>query len=469
MKVYWLILRTILGRSLLLTISWVLLVAITVLVRFYTFEESGRSTINFVVILAPLFCWYLGSLLGSTAGGILYGQALQTVPGYGRRVLSACVFIGLVTWAPIPLFHPWGAATSNILPWSRWAPLWSYGLLGAGFLFGIHKANQADPSRRTRWPVSVLFFSPWIVPWAMVASTSFRLWITHPLLDALPGVNLLSLLCLLVGPLTWSFVAPLRPVDRRQGTGTVAKLNEKAKGGTFVATWTQSRLVALLHRRGRVRLEFLVFPLGLMAPWTLAALSVALSTVGLLWFELVGNPLPSRFPLEVLSFLPLTVFPFWAMTPLYAAFADAPGLSRALLLPGQPTRAQLPHWLMRRQLPLWLGGAACMFLVFGGWALWFGLGPRFLGLFFVLTLWSISTAATWTFWRFPGRSRHRLVDPVSLVAMFLLLPLDALAQPFFFRVFSTWVCLLVMVTAFVIPLTLYRSGLKRWQHMEYGA
>jgi len=316
----------------------------------------------------------------------------------------------------------------------------------------------------------VLFVASWALPLTVLASASLRSWITAPLLDSLPGVNILTALCLLAGPLSWPYFTSLRPVERAQAvTAALRRYELQARSGTFFDAWTLSKMVSLSHGRKRLRLEFLVFPLGSFTPILLIGFPLLGTLVLLLWFGLLGDTLQFQNFLNEISFPAVILFSSWAFAPLFVPFSDATGLSRALLLPGQPGRAEMPHWLLRRQLPLWLGGAGFIFLILAGWALWFGVQPFILGMYCVLLLWGVCTAATLTFWRFPVRSGRRGLDPVLLVAMFFFMLLFLLAGPLFFSAFRPWVCLATMALAFVIPLALYRLGLKRWRGMEYGA
>jgi hypothetical protein len=139
-----------------------------------------------------------------------------------------------------------------------------------------------------------------------------------------------------------------------------------------------------------------------------------------------------------------------------------------LLLPGKLSRATLPRWLFGRLLSLWLFGAGVDALPAMGWALWLGITPLKLGLALLVVVLTVCLAASFVFWRIPGRPRGKPLDPLSMVLYFVLyMPIIPLSL--MHSVFPVELLLVCLALACLAPVLLYRSGLRRWQRMEYGA
>ncbi len=469
MKVYAAILRTLLGRSVLLSLLCALLVSMPLLAQLWGTDEPGIKGSAVVAAGSLLLCWWTAMLLGSTMAGLSHRQARQTIPGYSRRLLAVGTMLGLLIWAPVPLFHPWGELSAGALPWMRWTPLLAYGLMGSGFLMGVSQRALGMKMGREKLLRLALFAASWLLPVTVLVSAGFRDWLATPLQDELPGVNLLTLACLLAGPLTWPSFAWLLPNDRAQAVSSFGVMEEQSRRGNLLGNWTLSGMLERSHDKNRLRLEFLVFSPGLLALCTGVLGPVILCLLVLLlpnanaW---LGDP-TSVMKLAGVPFGMLTFIA--SVTPLLAPVVQTRSLGRALLLPGQWRRSTLPEKLFGRMLTLSLLGAGvilaptCVIVPL--------LGTPWLKLLLlaVLLLWSISVCASLVFWRIPRRSQTPGVDPVILIAFMLLALATSVADFFLFVDFSTATSLAIMALAFALPVLLYRSGLKRWRAMEYGA
>jgi hypothetical protein len=159
----------------------------------------------------------------------------------------------------------------------------------------------------------------------------------------------------------------------------------------------------------------------------------------------------------ILAFMPLTV-----------PAVQTQRVGQSLLQPGKLSRATLPRWLFGRLLSLWLFGVGVVALPAIGWSLWLGITAQKLGLSLALLVWSVCLAASFVFWRIPGRTRSRALDPAGMLLYGLLLVLFILFDVVL-NAFPVENLLAGLALAWLAPALLYRLGLRRWQRMEYGA
>jgi MFS family permease len=280
---------------------------------------------------------------------------------------------------------------------------------------------------------------------------------------------LLALACLLMGPLSWPSLAWLLPEDRPQAVSTLDAMVEQARRGNFLGNLSLSGMLARTHSGHRSRLEFLVFSPGLLSLWTGVLWPIVLGMVALLWHSTQGW-LGDTLNVMKWGGVPFGMLVFiLSVSPLLMPIVQTRSLGRSLLLPGQWRRSSLPEKLFGRMLTLSLLGAGVILLP--TFALVPLLGTPWLKLLLlaVLLLWSISVCTSLVFWRIPRRSASAGGDPVVLGVFMLLALLTSVADYFLFVDISTATSLAIMALAFALPVLLYRSGLKRWRAMEYGA
>jgi hypothetical protein len=214
--------------------------------------------------------------------------------------------------------------------------------------------------------------------------------------------------------------------------------------------------------------EFQVFSPYLLTMWGGAWVTAVLPFLILLGLRLWGVPigasgilsaggLQAGFMIFVLAFMPLTV-----------PTVQTQRVGQSLLQPGRLSRATLPRWLFGRLLSLWLFGVGVVALPAIGWSLWFDIGAQKLGMSLALLVWCVCVAASFVFWRIPGRTRRRTFDPAGMLLYGLLLVLFILFD-LVLSVFSVESLLICLILASLVPVLLYRLGLRRWQRMEYGA
>jgi hypothetical protein len=238
--------------------------------------------------------------------------------------------------------------------------------------------------------------------------------------------------------------------------------------GTRFGGWCLTLAAGRWHGRGHVCAEFQVFSPFLLTLWTGVWLTAAMPLVLLVWQRLSGQPgsasgtlsaggIQAGLMVFILALMPLTVPP-----------VQTQRVGQMLLLPGRLSRATLPRWLFGRLLSLWLFGVGVVSLPAIAWSQWLGITPLKLGLSLALLVWSVCLAASFVFWRIPGRTRSRAFDPggmllyVTLLVLFLLFDL-------FLNAVSVEGVLICMALAWLAPMLLYRLGLGRWRNMEYGA
>jgi hypothetical protein len=468
--VYWQILRAITPRIALMT---VLLIAIPVGIRLYGLFEPNPIAIAFALAFLTAMTWFVGGLVGSAVANLMGAVRLRLIPAYRRRLLSVVVVLGLCLWSLVPLLLASSDFDPVPIPWLRWAPLWSYGLMGLGFVGGFCAPEMSKWSgplswSRLTWTRTLPFAITWMLPVVVVSSESLRRWLSIPLDAGLPGFTPLAVLCLLVGPLSWPAIVSLLTAPRQDSPVTKRDWESQLRSGNGNA-WSLSAVASRLHGEGRLRIEFLVFRPPLLSLWTSPWFYLIAIAGVLLWFALTrglgGTGDVLKMNLEPFLFAALTT----ALAPVYAGAIDVQRLGRSLLLPGQGNRATLPSQLFARLLWVWIGGVAVAMAPVAGIALWSGITPIKLGLFAFLISWGICCSAAVTFYRTPSASRKTVANPVDLGLGLLLMSSFMLAKTFFFDVYSVETCLSVIALAFVIPVALYRQGLKRWHTMEYGA
>ncbi len=472
MSSYWHILRAVVRRVGVFTL---LLLAIPLTVRLYGLHAP--NPIASMVTLAigfPTILWFVGGLLGSAASSLLPGTPSTLVPAYHRKVLTVIVLLGLGLWSLVPLYYVAGGFAVNQIAWLRWVPLWSYGLMGLGFVGGLLAPNLGNASAalswsRQGWARRVLLTLLWLLPFIVASSQPLRHWLTAPLDHDLPGITLLAMVCLLVGPLSWFAIARLVAPLQSPATAVKRSWAEHMRSGANSA-WGLPAIAARLHGKGRPRIEFLVFQPTLLTMGIAPLIFIA-------WFlafqVLMAGSAPTGFAST--AFLKANVDTLLVcmfiipVAPLYSGAIDLPRLGRGLLLPGQFRRSSLPGQLLKRLLAVWIGGALLALVPVAAFALWLGTSAATIGWIAVLLVWGIVLAVAVEFFRAPRAARKAANDPVRIALGMGLLLVFVLAKPFFFDVYAAWACLPVIALAFVIPGVLYRQGLKRWHTMEYGA
>jgi hypothetical protein len=307
-----------------------------------------------------------------------------------------------------------------------------------------------------------------------------RSWLNFPLLESLPGFTPLAALCLFVGPLSWPYLLSRKKAGGQQTRDNTVSTSgnwqtDVQRRGTWLNRWCLAWIVDRWHGRGQVRVEFMVFSPYLLTLWAAAWVTVVYPALLLAWQHVLGLPgsaggiaggMYVGFE-HGLRFVPF----FMAVMPLIAPTVQAQRVGQALLLPGKLSRATLPRWLFGRLLSLWLFGVGVIALPAMGWALWFGIAPLKLGLALPLVVLIVCITASFVFWRIPGRPRNTAVDPVGMVLFFVLIMLSSVSSVFDLdlSVLPIEILLACLVLACLAPVLLYRSGLRRWQRMEYGA
>lgn len=472
MRAHGLVLRAVARR---IGVFTLLLLGIPLTVRLYGLHAPNPiASMVTLAIGLPTILWFAGGLLGSAASSLLNGTRSTLVPGYRRKVLTVIVLTGLGLWSLVPLYYAAGGFAVDQIAWLRWVPLWSYGLLGLGFIGGIFATDLGCASSAWSWsrqsvtrtvPLMLL----WMLPFIVAANQPLRQWLTAPRDRELPGVSVLAMACLLLGPLSWFAIARLAARLQSPATAVKRSLAEQMRSGANNA-WGLPAIAARLHGKGRTRIEFLVFQPTLLAmgiaPLIVAVCALAFQVLmagvtqtGFVFTEFLKANLNAM----------LIFFFIIPLGPIYSGAIDLPRLGQGLLLPGQFRRSSLPRQLFRRLLAVWIGGALLALLPAVAIVLWLGTSVASLGWIAVLLIWGIVLAASVEFFRAPRAPRKAVNDPVRIALSMGLLLVVGLAKPLFFDVYTAWVCLLVMALAFVIPGVLYRKGLKRWHTMEYGA
>jgi hypothetical protein len=473
-KTYWQILRALARRIGLFT---GLLLCIPLTVRLVgLLEPTPRAAMITLAFGLPMILWFAGGLIGSAATHLLGGSRATLIPGYQRRVLAVAVLLGLGLWALVPLYYLAGGFVVDEIAWLRWVPLWSYGLLGLGFIGGALQPDLGIGEgmltwSRGSWARQLLLILVWLMPTLIAFNPPLRDWLNTPLDAELPGITLMAVLCLMLGPLSWPAV--LRLVQRVRWETPAVRRNwsEQLRAGTpNSSAWGLPAIARRLHGKGRLRIEFLVFQPGLLG----LGVAGAMFPVFFLGFLLVfGGLAPTGMGAAQLmeSNLPALLFGILMIpvTPILAGAIDIPRLGRSLLLPGQFRRASLPTQLFKRLLAVWIGGVLAAMVPAAAIALWFGTPASALGWTALLLLWGICLAVAVEFFRASGAAKKTAGDPVRIAFGMGLFLIFGLAKPFFFDVYSALVCLGVMALAFVAPVLLYHLGLKRWTTMEYGA
>ena len=472
MKAHWQILHAIALR---IGLFAGLLLSIPLAVRLYGLHEANPvASMIALAIGLPAILYFVGGLLGGAVANLLGGTRASLIPAYRRRVLTVSVLLGLCMWALVPLYYLSGGFAVYGIPWLRWVPLWSYGLLGLGFVGGLVAPDLGTGAGILTWSRasvvrSCLVALVWLAPTLIGFTPSLRNSLNAPLDVALPGVTPMAMLCLLLGPLSWP--AMVRLAARLTADVPVVKRNlaEQMRSGSSAA-WGLSALVGRTHKRARLRIEFLVFQPALLSMVNVSLIFAAVF-VGLqvLWAGLVPKGMEFSPVLKTSWQSALTGMFAVVFMPVFTGAIDLPRLGRSLLLPGQIKRQNLPGQLFKRLLSVWIGGALAVLIPVAAISLWMGAPASTLAWFSILVAWGIYVAAAFEFFRAPRSGKKAAIDPVGIALGMCLLMLTTLAKTFFFDIYPIWVCLTVIACAFVIPAALYGLGLKRWATMEYGA
>ena len=434
--------------------------------------QISKGTLDIVFNITIM--WFVGGLLGSAVANLLGGDRIGLIPAYRRGVLTVSVLLGLCLWALVPLYYLSGGFAVDGIPWLRWAPLWSYGLLGLGFIGGAMQSALIGCGgslswSRENWVHSLFVTSVWLAPTLIAFTPALRDWLNAPLDAALPGVTMMATLCLMLGPLSWPAVVHLRARVRPHTPVVKLSVAEQMRSGGNTA-WGLAAIAGRTHGRGRLRVEFLVFQPALLSMVTAPLIFAA-------WFggfqilaeglQVAGMDIAPGFRINWKSVLfGLFVIP---LIPVFSGAIDLPRLGRSMLLPGQFKRHNLPGLLFKRLLAVWIGGVLVAMTPIAAFALWNGTPASALAWFSILVAWGICTAVAFELFHAPRAERKTAVDPVRIALFMALLLLFSLAKPFFFDTYPVWLCLAVIACAFVIPVVLYHLGLKRWNTMEYGA
>ncbi len=474
MRVLWVILQAFGRRSWLLTVLCLALLIAPLSLLPLAADFPNLPLVTIGMAAAVVLSAFIGILLGTVVMPLIDCSAPSVVPGYGSRLLRVTSLLGILSWLPTPLIVAFGPVDLGLIAWLRWAPLWCYGAIGAGFLVGLNGSGMGMYKGREFWRRYVLVLLPMLLVPAF-SNDSFRELVNAPLLATLPGFTPLAVVCLLIGPLSWpAMLAP--KVAVRQPERSVGKPKRRdlqsyyQRGGSGFDTWYLSRLVARWHSRARVRPEFLVLSTYLLSSWTAAgfilSFPVLLQLYGLLMGQSVSH---ADFVATTMSSQLSIMLPITTLAPMLTNVLDGQRLGRVVLLPGLPPRALVPTWIFRRLLGVWLFGAAVTLLPALGWAIWYNASASSLALYALLSVWLVSLAATLTFWRTPSRKQWKGIDTVGAVTWFALFFASALLEPLLLSKFSPAVCALVIGLLFLIPVSLYQLGLKRWKTMEYGA
>jgi hypothetical protein len=422
----------------------------------------------------PTIMWFVGGLLGSAVANLLGSDRARLIPAYRRRVLTVSVLLGLCLWALVPLYYLSGGFAVDGIPWLRWAPLWSYGLLGLGFIGGAVQSDLIGSGdslswSRENWLRSLLLTMVWLVPTLIGFNPVLRDWLNAPLDAALPGVTAMAMLCLMLGPLSWPAVVLLREGVRTDKPVVKRSVAEQMRSGGNAA-WGLAAIARRTHGQGHLRIDFLVFQPTLLSVMTAPLIFAACFGVfQVVWtgLEMVGMVSAPLFEINWNSALfGMFVIP---LTPIFSGAIDLPRLGRGLLLPGQFKRQNLPVQLFKRLLSVWIGGVLVAMIPIAAIALWSGTPASELAFFSILLAWGVSTTVSFEFFHAPRAERKAAIDPVRIVLFIALLLLLSLAKPFLFDSYPPWLFLTVIACAFVIPVALYRLGLTRWKTMEYGA
>jgi hypothetical protein len=471
-KAHWHILRAIARR---VGVFAGLLLSMPLAVRLYGWHEPNPvASMIALAIGFPLVLWFVGGLLGGAVANLMGGTRALLVPAYRRRVLTVSVLLGLCLWALVPLYYLSGGFAIDGIPWMRWVPLWSYGLLGLGFIGGTLSPDLGTGERaltwsRESWARSLLVLVVWLTPTFIAFNPLLRDWLNFPLDATLPGITPMAILCLLLGPLSWPAVV-LLTARARSDTPTVNRnWAEQVRAGTNAA-WGLPALARRTHGAGQLRIEFLVFQPALLS---IVIAPLIFETFFLIFQVLVGGLVTNGMDFFAVLKTNANSLPIIALmiplTPIYAGAIDLPRLGRSLLLPGQFKRRNLPAQLFKRLLSVWIGGALVSAISLAAMALWMGTLASTVAWFSLMVVWCICVAATIDYFRAPRAEKKVALDPVRIALSMGLMLMGTLAKPFFFDVYPAWICLAVFAVAFVIPVVLYRLGHKRWDTMEYGA
>ena len=279
-----------------------LLLGIPLAVRLVGLYELNPMASRIAMTIGyPLILWFVGGLLGGAVANLLGGTRATLIPAYRRRVLTVSVLLGLGLWLLVPLYYVAEGVLTIQIPWLRWVPLWSYGLLGLGFIGGTLSPDLGSGERaftwsRESWVRHVLVLAIWLAPTLIALSPSLRDWLNVPIDGALPGFTVMAVLCLLLGPLSWP--AAVRLLERLRSDNSPVKRNavEQMRSGGNTA-WGLPALVGFTHGRGRLRIEFLVFQPALLSMLTtpLVFAAVFLWPPGRPCRDLAGLEIPMVF------------------------------------------------------------------------------------------------------------------------------------------------------------------------------
>jgi hypothetical protein len=468
MKAHGAVLHALLRRNPLLTLLGLAMAAVPIAFQGVGWFEPNVNGATYALGMAPFTSIFTALLLGLGAAGLMTEHALCAVPAYRQRILWLSVAVGMLVWLSVVLCLAFGRLNPVVAPWLRWVPLWVYGGLGAGFI-GSYLMFRGARSRHPVW--AVLGFQ--LAMWSIIISSTHdaaRAWLNMPLLKSLPGFSPMAVLCLFVGPLSWPFLLS-RGTARSQAALTRPVTNwriDAQRRGTRFGGWCLTGVIDRWHGRGHVYAEFQLFSPYLLTMWGGAWVTAVLPFLILLGLLLWSVPinasgilsaggLQAGLMIFILAFMPLTV-----------PAVQTQRVGQSLLQPGKLSRATLPRWLFGRLLSLWLFGVGVVALPAIGWSLWLGITAQKLGLSLALLVWSVCLAASFVFWRIPGRTRSRALDPAGMLLYGLLLVLFILFDVVL-NAFPVENLLAGLALAWLAPALLYRLGLRRWQRMEYGA
>lgn len=343
--VYWTLLASLARSSWL--ISGLVLLYLMILVFTQLFASTAAATAVYVTSLGLLL--FVGFQLGHTTSGLWGNESRGLVPDYRRRLMRVASGAAFTLWLVIAGSH-WFGHLDHSVPWIDSVWIGSYGILGWAFVVGFFG------TRKLSWPAQMAKTAFSLFPVLMLASSSLREWLFTSFTTAIHGYSPIVLLSLLLGPHTWPvYFARKLPQLNHQALqfSTSAEAERRARKGTWMDGFVLQELLLGLHRKGRLRPEFLVFPASLLGYLFGPSLFV-LVMGGVQGLGIVSADFQVR---SWTSILPMLL----VMAPISAPLSRA-SLGRYVLLPGAVHRKSLPAWLAQQHLIITVGGIALLLL-----------------------------------------------------------------------------------------------------------
>lgn len=427
---------------------------LTALVATQVFASTRLASVIFGLSWFVLL--FVGLGLGYATSALWGADSRRLVPDYHRRLMRVVTVTALAIWAVVPLTYWLGNVNRDGIPWAGGVWLWSYGLMGLGFLFGYFT------TRKVHWLMRVLMMSFGFLPLALMSYAPFREWLFSPLAPAWPGYTPINLLSLLLGPHNWPFFFAREMPDvnvqaQAMLSPTLPHTEQRVRTGTALDRFVMRELLNFFHAKGRLRPEFLVFPPAMLG-WLWGPLAAALfegvfAKIGILDPAALGRTL-----------VPLMVM-FVAIIPLSAS-VERKSLGRYTLLPGAVHRRELPTWLTRRYFTVCAAAIALLWLPSLLAAIWDGIPVTSIGRFIAASLLSLAAATALQIFVLPGKTAA-LSPPKVALSVFVGI-VAAVNAGLIVNDAGAWLVFASVAVSIATSTVLYLWGLRRWKIIDLG-